>query len=276
MGVPFIPGSPTFGYTPTQAAFGTILTQLVFPYSGPSAGAALLYQVTGAPSAVAGANSVTTNWLGNQPYSHLTSLIYTTAGTAHTVTVMRPLNFTFFPNGLPKNTTVIPNGTGAGSTGIYSDPGLYTTSYLYNLPGAVTAPAAPSNQAISSTNKFVAYQLADGSWRLDTIASGTFNSTLTLTTGTPNTTNGNIPAGSPLFYFGTTTLLDPRTNLAQSGFLTIASQLKQDLLAGFQGSSQGSGAGLCTYNAGDPLLVHSNNATATGIIEFVGGSYCKF
>lgn len=275
MGVPFIPGNPTFGITPTRIAFGTVLTGLIPPFSGPGSGAPFLYNVTNVPSVVAGANSVTTNWTG-QPYSHISSLVYTTAGTAHTVTVLRPLNFTFFPNGLAKNLTAIPNGTGAGSTGLYSDPGLYTTSYLYNLPGTATAPAAPANAAISSTNNFVAYQLADGSWRLDTIASGTFNSSLTLTTGTPNTTFGNILPGSPLFYFGTTTLLDPRTNLAHSAFLTIASQLKQDMLASFQGSNQGASNGLCSYNPGDPLLVHSNNATATGIIEFVGGDYRKF
>lgn len=252
-----IPGFHGFSITPTQAAFSNVLTGLIEPFR--SGTPPFLYKVD--------PNTSKPNWL-EQPHTHITSLIYTTSTTAHTVTVLRPLNFTWFPSGLAKNTTAIPDSSGASGTGIFSDPGLYSTSYKYALPGSTAAPAAPSDQAISSTNKFVAYQLSDGTWRLDTIASGTFGSTLTLTTGTPNTTSGTIIAGGPLFYFGTTTLLDPATNKAHQLFLTIASTNKAEQLA-----ANGNQSGIPTLHRGDPLMVHSNNATATGIIEYVAGEY---
>ncbi len=201
------------------------------------------------------AAAIKANWLSapNFGVTHISSIHLNTPSTSHVLLVLRPLNWTYFPAGLAKNTTAIPD---SAATGILDDPGIYTTNYRYPTGGGLF-PAGPANAAISSTNKLVAYQLADGSWRVDTIASGTFGSTLTLTTGTPNTAGGAILAGAPLFYFGAVagTLVDPATGTPNGwGLNTLVSVRDnlQDYLVGEVGG----------IHPGDPLVIYDANATA--------------
>ena len=228
---------------------------LIPPCPGPPGNPPFPYRATSLSAAGA-------SWLKapNMGVTHITSLQITASSTAHTVLIMRPLNWTYFPAGLAKNTTVIPDSV---LTGIASDPGLYATKYAYATPGGVV-PAGAADAAISSTNLAVCYQLTDGSWQYDTIASGTFGSTLTLTTGTPNNAGGAIPAGAPLFYFGAIagTLKDPATGQASLGVVTKVSAVDvfQDVL-----TSQ--------FNAlhpGDPLLVYDGNGTAADSLFAIG------
>lgn len=259
MAIPVLPGSQGWGLTPAQAAFGTVLTGLVPPSPGPRRNVPLIYGLT---------TGNVPNWT-KQPFTHLQSLQYTTGSTAHTVTVLRPTNWTTFKTAVAKNTTTIT---------LTEDPGVYSTNFRYPLPSQQfnppgvansTGPCQAADVAISSTNKFVCYQLADGTWQYDTIASGTFaGANLTLTTGTPNRNGATIPAGGVLFFFGTLTATNPQTGQAQLLFTTIASTNKSDLITGAAG-----GGGIPSLNPGDPLIVQSNNATATGIIDFVSGDY---
>lgn len=250
MGVPFIPGAPAFGFTPVQAAFGTVLTGLIPPWPG-NGGAPVLYTTP---------DGVAAPWK-TQPYSHLTALTYTTGTTAHAVYVMRPLNWTMIKTALAKNTTAIV---------VDKDPGLFSTSYRYPLPGQQTAPVQVADNAIAA-NDYVAFQYDDGTWQLDTIASGTFaGANLVLTTGTANRNGATVRANSPLFWFGIKTDSNPQTGRVHENFLTIASTNKSKLIDDLIGS------GIPTLNPGDPLIVLSNNATATGVIDYVGGVYLKY
>jgi hypothetical protein len=259
-------GLPGFALTPGTANAGTVITALVPPWPGPKLGApSWLFQM------VADGQGKRPNWFeANSNYiTHVCAVLYTTAATAHTVTVMRPLNFTYFPAGLPNNRTAISNGSGSSSTGLFSDPGAYSTSYLYPLPAGLTAPAQVADHAIT-TGDYVAYQLADGTWQLDTIASGSFNSSLTLTAGTPNRTNGNIPAGGPLFYFGTTALSNPLTGKPHLRLPTVAGTTRQNLLPGnFETSAP-------LLWPSDPVLVVSNNITNAGTMDLVSGTYSEY
>lgn len=255
MGLPFIPSGPRFAITPARTAFGTVVTALIPPFRGPKDAAPLLYQVVnGIP-----------NWMG-QLFTTILSMPILNSSTANAITILRPLNWTYFPSGLAKNTTAIPNST---TTGIAADPGLYATAFKYPMPnGSTSGPGQVSDAAISSTNKYVAYQLQDGTWMLDTIASGTFGSSLTLTTGTPNRTNGAIITGAPLFYFGATTLSNPQTGVAHLNTVPTVS-VTEDLLGGKD-------VGIATLNAGDPMVVYNANATATTMILGVLGQYSSF
>lgn len=273
--MPFQAGIPVLGnFSVSSIASGTTAAALLIPpYPGPGgSGAPYLYNALSSFSPLVGNAPVQThaNWLNapNFGVPHITSLQVNASSTQHTLLVMRPLNWTYFPSGLAKNTTAIPNGSGSSSTGLFDDPGVYSTNYKYPTAGG-NFPAQVADAAISGTNLYVCYQLADGSWQLDTIASGTFNSSLTLTTGTPNNAGGAILAGAPLFYFGAVagTLKDPATGLAAWGSKTLVSV--QDL---FQDNAVGEFAAL---HPGDPLFIYDANATAADSIIASGyyGAY---
>ncbi len=113
-----------------------------------------------------------------------------------------------------------------------------------------------------ASGDYVVYQLVDGTWVLDTIASGSFGSTLTLTTGTPSL--GGIAANSPFFWFGVIGDSDPATGKVNPQWDTVASTttVYTDM------------AGLATaLRPGDPLIFYSANNAATGKLSFVSGTY---
>jgi hypothetical protein len=261
------PGLPILGaWNTAGSAFtgSTALTALVSPYPGPAGAAPYLYNaaanyvplLSNAPSATKA------NWLSapNFGITRVSTLQIQTSATSHVIFLFRPLNWTYFPAGLAKNTTVIPN---ASATGIFDDPGVYSTNYKYPTGGGVF-PAQVADAAISSTNLNVCYQLSDGTWQFDTIASGTFGSTLTLTTGTPNRAGGAIPAGAPLFYFGAIagTLLDPADGQAATQFtIKVSGQnVLQDFLVGE----------FSALHAGDPIVIYDPNATAADSLYACG------
>lgn len=282
MTVPFIPGCPTFALTPAATAFGTVVTTVIPP--GPAQkGTPLIY------NSVSGSGG-RPNWSDNGWYTHITDLIVTCSTTANIIYILRPTNFTSFGLGCAKNITALGNAGAANS--IIDDPGIYSTNYRYPLPSFSWNPPGTVNAsgpnvtdiAISSTNKIVTYQTADGVWHYDTITSGTFGSSLTLTTGTPNFTNGTIAANAPMFFYGPITATVPATGNVQLIRTPIVSTQQVNLLAGWGGnvSSVGggggasSGNGVCSLFPGDPLILYNPNATATTTIDFIGGYYARY
>lgn len=259
MTVPFIPGLPGFGQTGGTKTAGTAINSLIAPFFGPRS-APVIFGPLPTISPGAPPTAPAPNWYANAAYTHLTYLNYTTGTTAHTITVMRPLNFTAFKTAVPKNTTAIT---------LMTDPGLYSTSYNYQLPGLATAPVQLADNALAA-NDYVAYQLADGTWQLDTIASGTFaGGNIVLTTGTPNRNGATIAAGSPLFWFGVATDSDPATGLGQPVFTSTASSTANLI-------NSSNGEGIPTLHPGDLLLVQSNNLTAAGTMNLVAGDFRKY
>jgi hypothetical protein len=263
-GIPVLGAWNTVG---TVFSGSTATTQLIPPYPGPAGTPPYLYNSLASYSPlVAGAPLQTkSNWLTSPSFgiTRITSIWSQTSSTAHQTLIFRPLNFTYFPAGLAKNTTAIPNGSGASSTGLFDDPGVYSTNYKYPTAGGVF-PAQVADAAISGTNLNVCYQLSDGTWQFDTIASGTFNSSLTLTTGTPNRAGGVILAGAPLFYFGAISgaLLDPATGQAaiQLNIKASTQNVIQDNLVG----------AISMLHQGDPALLYDPNGTAADFIMAAG------
>lgn len=251
MGLPYVPTGPVFAITPVQAAFGTILKGLVPPYPGPG-NAPLIYGLSGN----------TPNWFGNH-YTHITSCLYTTAGTAHSLYFLRPFNFTTVASAAAAAQAVI---------NVTNDPGLYATKMRYPVPGVSPDsngfyPYAfrVANNAIAASD-YCAYQLPDGSWVFDIVASV---STLAITM-TANVPTGGVAAGAPFFFFGAPTDSNPQTGIVHLNSTTTASTNKAQQL------SPGDGCGIPSLNPGDPLAVLSSNATATGIIDLVSGQYARY
>lgn len=241
----------TFSTGNYTATAGTVISAFIPPTRGQ--GTPWMYSIDGAGNA---------NWgrgIG-AAYTHIARLLYTTGSTAHTVAVLRPLNWTYFTTAIAKNVTAF--------TGIAADPGVFSTSYKYGLPAGQAAPANLADDAIASGD-FIMYQLVDGTWVLDTAAGSFSAGALTVTSGTPNITGGGINANSPLFFFGQAGDSDPATNQVQWSTLTTATTNRVDLL---QDSLIG---GPAAIHRGDPLVVVSNNATAAGHLDEVTAYYSR-
>lgn len=246
------------------AAAGTAFTAFVPPFGTGAQGGvpSPLYQVDGSgnPLWVRGTGAVKTQ---------LVSLTYTVASpsAAQTVTVLRPLNFTYFTAAVAAGTTALP---------VAADPGVYSTNYKYSLPGGTgtgNGPSGPSNVAdrVIAANDYVMYQLLDGTWVLDTVASGFSSGTITVTNGPPTPTvagNGGCYKNGVLFHFGVAGVVDPATNQKQPAFTVAASANSLQLIGNtFAG-------GVAAMHYGDPLvLVCTNSGTAAGVLEEVTAAY---
>ncbi len=241
-----IPKLGTFSTGRITQNSGTAIVQLVPPYQGPAGSAPLMYTYQGS------ANWLTIPGVG---VPHVTTLSMLCGSTAHIAYIMRPKAFTYFTAALPVSTTAIPNAT------LKADPGAYSTGYLYPLPSGVTAPNTADNTI--ATSDYVCYQLSDGSWQVDKIASGTFGASLALTTGTPST--ATIPKFSPLFWFGAAGDTDPQNNQIDPAFDTIVSVRNtwQDYIVGIAQAA----------HPGDPLLFYDANASAADFLNTLSGYY---
>ncbi len=272
MSIPFIPGNPAFAITPPATAFSTVVASLIPPYVG-AKGAGLMY------NSIGGSNGRPNWW--DQWYTHLTDLIVTCSTTANIIYIMRPLNWTTVAAAVAKNTTAVV---------LTDDPGIYSTNYRYELPGQTWNPPGTvntvgpcaTNNALAAGD-YVAIQLADGSWHLSTVASGTF-AAVVLTTGTPNFTGGTIAAGAPCFFFGIFSDTVPATKTVHLIRTPIASTQQVNLLASWGGNASAvgggggasTGLGVPTLFPGDPLLIYNPNATATTTVDFIGGHHGKY
>lgn len=121
--------------------------------------------------------------------TRLTKLVYTAAGTAHTLTGVRPIG----------NTTTTAATAAAGT--------------VINL----TADPNPSGNAIAA-NDLLAVRETDGVTRLYTVSSVS-TLAITLTAGL----TAGVASGGKVWSFGITTDTDPRTGLAHPTFAAPAS-----------------------------------------------------
>lgn len=234
----------------TNASGGTVYYSLVEPFPGYTGAGRKIYQVNGGVP----------NWWGpSDGVPHLSRILVTTPSNLQTFYIMRPLNWTYFTTAIAKNVTAF--------TGIAADPGVYSTSYKYPTPGSVV-PTQAADDTIASGD-YVVYQLADGTWIVDTAASTFSAGAVTMNTGTPNR-GGGILINSPLFYFGLKTDTDPATGLANPKISVAASQTNIDMLGSADYGS------IAAYHPGDPLLVFATNETAQGWINAIAGFYGKF
>ena len=169
-------------------------------------------------------------------FTRISTLKATAAGTAHVATALRSLGRTTF--------------TGAGAA----------SQAVVNL----TANPGPSGNLLAA-NDWVAIRETDGITRLYQVSSiSTLAVTLTanLTTGVAAT---GVGVDSALWMFGVAADTDPRTGAAHPGFTVPASATTT--------YTDNFGGVVASIAADEPILVQSNNATATGIIEQVSYAY---
>lgn len=246
-----IPIWDSFAIGHATAAGGTAFASIIPPYRFGTGR-------TGAPPKLYKASDHDgPNWFGQSgAFTRINSLIYTSGATAHKVGILQPLNWTTFAAAVAKNSTAIT---------LSADPGKYSTNYRFPTSGGAVPSLADNTIA---ANDYVAYQLDDGTWRLDTIASGTFaGGDLVLTTGTANVTGATIAAGNVLFFFGVVGDTVPATGAVQWQSTTTASQNRQNLL---QEDVMG---GVVSVHKGSPLVFYSPNGTNAGVLDHLSGIY---
>lgn len=177
-------------------------------------------------------------------------LEYLAAATAHTLTVMRPFNWTTFTADAASGQAVV---------NIAVNPGAYATAWQYGLPGAT--PSVANN--LMAASDFVVYELPDGNYVLDTVASIS-SLAVTLTTNLPT---GGVKKGDRLWFFGITTDVNPQTSKAHPAHTLTASvttTIHNEQDPWFR-----------ALNPYDPLIIHSNNATNAGTLERTNVLYLK-
>ena len=192
------------------------------------------------------------NW-----FSILDFLQVTTGATAHTLTIMRPLSSQVMgssPNQVRGSTrTTVAAAASQAVINIEQDPGVYTAYF----PNAT--PRTGNN--VIAANDYAAYQCADGSWVVDTVASV---STLAITM-TANVPTGGVAAGAPFWFFGISTDTNPYTASAHGAFTLAASSVVN---LGDEGSPF-----YGTLKQGEPLLLYVNNATNASVLERCSACY---
>jgi hypothetical protein len=184
------------GFGTLTQAFGTVISRLVPPRSG--------------------------------AFTRITKVVYTAAGTAHTITVMRHIGTRVkLTSAASINQAVI---------NLSADPG--------NTGNAIAA------------NDWIALRHDDGITRLHRVSSV---STLAITL-TANLTVA-ASANQPVWFFGAVGDTDPKIGEAHNALAGIAS-------ATTTYEDAPDGAGLFSSHASfEPILVQSNNATAAGTLQ---------
>lgn len=237
MSLQLVGAFPTFARPRKTIAFGTVITSLIQPR--------------------------------NKSRTKITTLKYTAAGTAHTLTILKAL----------ARTKVVTAVAAAGTSVILArDPGNYSanatadaaagpnTAGTQATQGPVNTPIIANN--LIAANDFIAIETAQkGVFNLATVSAvaTAANGQVTCTVGAAPT--GGYPAGADVYFFGITTDSHPITGEAHSAFSGTASATT---------TVDGNGGEIASaYGIDEPLLFHSDNATATGVLELITGVYAN-
>ena len=226
----------------------------------------------------------------NKLKTKVTRAKVTCAGTAHTLTFLRPLGTkhtyaqasrqtaaatgpavadTGPAGGQAANAFVMTAVAAAGTSYVLSrDPGNYSANFLADR-GAGSSGVSPlaANNLIAASDLLAIETAQPGVFFLATV-SGTPSTDATTGRCTVTATaapTGGVPAGAAVFFFGVTTDTDPRTGEAHPAYLLTAS-VQNDLYA--------DGGSICeSIDPDEPMLAYDNNATAAGSIDMLTGMY---
>lgn len=171
-------------------------------------------------------------------FARLSSLIYTSGSTAHTLTVMRPIGKTTLSADAAISQAVI---------NLAADPGVA----LVGPTGVITK----NGDNALAANDLLVIECPDGTYHLAKVSSV---ATLAITL-TANVPTGGLKSGATVWDFGITTDKDPYTGLAHPFFVPTVSAktVYTDNFAGV----------VAALNPGDPMIIDSDNGTAAGWLE---------
>lgn len=241
MAVTVAAGLPTFSRPRKTIAFGTAITSLIPPR--------------------------------NKSRTKVTALKYTAAGTAHTLTILRAL---------ARTKVVTAAVAGATSLVLARDPGNYSANFALDaakgpntdgtqqggFPAGGTGgiqPLAANNLIASGDFLAVAIGGGDQAFYVASVSAAATASNGQVTVTVTAVPTGGVAAGAAVYFFGTTTDVHPLTGEAHPQFSGTASTT---VTLGAAGDEVVSSVGI-----DEPLLFHSDNITATGVLEAIAGAY---
>lgn len=198
-------------------------------------------------------------------YTHLTELAILAGSTAHTIYLMRPLNYT---------ATTAAAAAGQAVVNIAADPGNFTANYQYPLlnsgPNGIKPPTLPAFQTANDllgAGDYLVFETPDGAFHVDTVASiASLAVTMSNNFGT-----GGIANGARVWHMGQFGDTDPATNEAQFEYLLTVSSV--NTLSALQG---GGNSFFDTLHPYDPILFFDANGTATDTLQRLDGFYSKY
>lgn len=194
-------------------------------------------------------------------YTYIEFAQFTTTGTAHVLTVMRPLSMTFNNANPAQPCSCYLTAAAAASQAVINinqNPGTYT-AYTFNN----NATPRTANNGIAA-NDNVAYQYPDGTWEINTVASV---STLAITL-TNNLATGGLAAGAPVWFFGVKTDTNPYDAQAHPKFNLYSPSNPTTINLGSEGYPW-----MGTFNRGQPLLLTVDNGSNASVLERLTASY---
>jgi len=193
---------------------------------------------------------------------------YTSAGTQHTITIMREL-------GRAKLTAA---AAAAATTFILDqDPGKYSTSREFGgLTGApvsgvagprqVTPSAADNNIAASD---YIVVQMADGTFWTTTVSSCTTNADGTVTVTVSAIPGAGINKGATVWFMGVAADTDPHFNAANPVLKPTTSATTP-----YPAAAAGGGSVVAqSFHMNSPIIVYSDNPTAAGVLDYGTAGY---
>lgn len=170
-------------------------------------------------------------------YTRVIEAVYTAAGTAHTLTFLRPIGMT---------TTTVAGATGQAVLTLTAQPAI-------SYGGAANDVAA---------NDWMAWENSDGTFSFDKVASVS-GLAITMTSNLPKA----VIAGAKVWFFGiiTDVNIDSYAHPRNPAPASATTNIINTSLTGIGVAS--------TLRQYEPMLVQSNNITATGTFERVNVSY---
>jgi hypothetical protein len=182
----------------------------------------------------------------------ITKVAYTSAGTQHTLTFMRPLG---------RTTVYAAAAAAATSLVLTRDPGKYTV----DVNGRTKAWTPSVSNNLIAASDYIVVRKPDGTFLVTTpsVVATDEDGLVTLTVSALPT--GGIAAGADVWFLGVIGDTDPNTNETHPAYAPTTSAT----------TTYGDNAGsfVETFGLDEPILIHSGNATAAGKIEYVQGIY---
>lgn len=183
-------------------------------------------------------------------------VVYEIGTTLHTLTCFRALAWTTLV------LAVVASGT---SYKLSRDPGNYSANAT--LDGKAT-PSTANN--LVTTSDLLGIVQPDGKLFVATVSgTTTVNADGTCTTPATAAPTGGFTAGARVFFFGVAADVNPRNGLAHPSLniqaaASATAYITKDCTNGEVFSALG---------LNEPILIHSNNATAQGWIDYISGSF---
>lgn len=181
----------------------------------------------------------------------VTYVVYSDTGTAHTITFMSPL---------AKTRTTAAIALAGTSMTVARDPGAYAANAVAD---GRPVPGVADN--LIAANDYVAYRQADGVVATSIVSSVVNNADGTVTF-TIAAAAAAVVAGADVWFLGIPTDSNPRTGVAHPARTSGAATGVTAFGAIGEVVAQ-------TPGSGEPMMVNSNNATATGTLNEVSGVY---